>query len=50
MWYTLAMVLLVLWLLAIGFFHVGGNAVHLLVVGAIAVASPVIGPRRKAVY
>ncbi len=35
MWLTMGMVLFVLWLLAVGFFHVTGNSVHLLVVLAL---------------
>ena len=50
MWLSLALVLFVLWCVAVGFFHVGGNAIHLLALLAmVAVGLHLAGRRRKVV-
>lgn len=48
MWLSLSLVFLVLWFLALGVFHVSGNAVHLLMLFAmIGVGLHLMGRRRK---
>ena len=49
MWLTIALVFLVLWFLAVGFFHVSGNAVHLLAVLAMASLGVHLMRRRRKV-
>ena len=50
MWLTLAIVLFVLWCVAVGFFHVAGNAIHLLpLLAMVSVGLHLVGRRRKVV-